>query len=112
MPHILAENITGWLIAAAVFFGGLLAALLALGAIIPAFQGNRKLTLALISPAALAVVLATLWIGYGYLTDGLHDPDYSIDDFLIPWSMFAGPPLVAGLLAVFVLWLKMRQPRT
>jgi hypothetical protein len=36
MHLILAENLNGWLFAAAVFFGGLLASLLGLAALIPA----------------------------------------------------------------------------
>lgn len=110
--HLLAENIDGWLYAAAAFFGGLLASLLALCALVPAWQRNRRLTFALAAPAFLVVVLDTLWIGYGFVTDGLHDPDFSISDFLIPWTMMAGPALLTGLLAIAVLWVRTRQAAT
>ena len=32
----------------------------------------------------------TLWTAYGFVTDGLRDPSYSLSDFLIPWLMIAG----------------------
>lgn len=108
MHLILADEVTGGLLAAAAFLGGLLAAVLALGALVPAWQRNRRLTLALVMPAFLVVLLVTLGVGYGYVTDGLRDPDYSASDFVLPWVMFAGPALASGLLVVGVLALRMR----
>jgi hypothetical protein len=105
---ILAESLDGWLFAAGVFFGGLVTAVLALCAIGPAVRRNRRLTLALTSPAIVFGVLATIWIGYGFVTDGLRDPDYSMSDFAIPWSVMAGPPLAASFLAIAVLWVRLR----
>ena len=109
MHPILSDEVSGGLMAAAAFLGGLLAAVLALCALVPAWQRNRRLTLALVAPAFLLVLLVTLGIGYGFVTDGLHDPDYSASDFVIPWVLFAGPPLAAGLLAVGVLVFRTRR---
>ena len=109
MSPILAENIDGWLFAAAAFFGGLIAAVLALCALAPAWKRNRRLTFALASPGFAVVLLMTLWMGYGFITDGLHDPDYSISDFAGPWVIMAGPSLVTSLLAMVVLALRVRR---
>ena len=108
MHLILAENIDGWLFGAALFFGGLLVSILALVALVPAARRNRAATFALAAPALLVGLLVTIWVGYGFITDGLRDPDYSIRDFLAPWFMLAGPPLACGLLAVAVLWIRIR----
>jgi hypothetical protein len=110
MHPILAENLNGWLFAAALFFGGLLASILALCALIPAARRNRARTLALAAPALIVGLLVTLWTGYGFITDGMRDPSYSLRDFFTPWIMFAGPPLACGLLAVAVLWIRIRTP--
>jgi hypothetical protein len=110
MHPILAENLNGWLFAAALFFGGLLASILALVALVPAAQRDRARTLALAAPALVVGLLVTLWVGYGFITEGMHDPSYSIRDFLTPWLMLAGPPLASGLLAVAVLWVRTKRP--
>src|SRR5438552_7113897 len=104
MNVIIAENLNGWLFAAMIFFGGIIASLLALGALFPASCGKRSLTFTLAGPAFIAGILITLWFGYGYITDGLHDPDYSPRDFLMPWLFLAGPPLATSLLALLVFW--------
>ena len=109
MHGILAENIDGWLIGAAAFFGGLLASVLALCALVPACQRKRAATFALAAPAFVVGVLATAWVGYGYITTGLHDSEYDVSDFLIPWLCMAAPSLTTSLLAVLVLGLCMRR---
>ena len=106
MPVIFAEALDGWLFAAALMFGGLAASLLALGALFPAWRGNRSLTFALAAPAIIVVLLVTLWIGYGYVTDGLRDPSFSVSDFMMPWLFLAGPSLATSLLAILVLWFR------
>lgn len=108
MHLFLAESLDGWLFAAAALLGGLLTSLLALAALVPARQRNRPLTFALAAPAFVVVLLVTLWVGYGLITDGLHDPDYSLADFAVPWLIMAGPSLATGLLAVAVLWVRTR----
>ena len=109
MHPILAENIDGWLYAAAAFFAALAASALALGALVPAWRGNRPLTVGLVLPALVVALLATLWIGYGFVSDGLRDPDYSISDFLIPWVTMAGPALATSLLSLGVLLVRRRR---
>jgi hypothetical protein len=109
MHAILAENLNGWLFGAAVLFGGLLASVLALCALVPARQGNRGWTWALVSPAFVVGLLVTVGAGYGMVTDGVRDGDYSVGDFAIPWLVLAGPSLATGLLAVVVLGLRMRR---
>jgi hypothetical protein len=89
-------------------FGGLVASVLALGAVVPAWRGNRVRTIALAAPALVVVLLVTIWTGYEYLTDGLRDPDLSIDDFVAPWLFLAGPSFAASLLAISVLLLRKR----
>ena len=112
MPPILAENIDGGLFAAAAFLGALLTAVLALAALIPASRRDRRGTLLLAAPALLAVLLVTGGVAYGFVTDGLHDPDSSPSDFVAPWLIFAGPPLAAAALALAVLWVRTRSPQT
>jgi hypothetical protein len=109
MHPILAENIDGWLIAAAAFFGGLLASGIALFALVPAWLGHRRLTFALAAPAFAVGILATIWIGYGFLTDGVRDSDSSFSDFAAPWTMMAGPSFATSFLAVVVLALRTRR---
>jgi hypothetical protein len=109
MHPILAENINGWLFAAAVFFGGLITSALALCALVPARQRNRRLTFALAAPALVFALLITLWTGYEFITEGLQDPDYSMRDFAIPWLVMAGPSVVTGLLAIAVFGLSTRR---
>ncbi len=109
MHNILADEVTAGLMAAAAFLGALLASILALCALVPAWKRDRRLTFALVAPAFLVVLLVTIGAGYGFVTDGLRNPDYSAGDFVIPWAIFAGPPLAAGLLAVGVLALSMRR---
>jgi hypothetical protein len=106
MHPILAEALDGWLFAAAAFFGGLAASLLALVALLPAWRGNRRRTVFLTTPAFVIGLLATVWIGSGFLTDGLKDPDFSMSDFMSPWLAMAGPSLTAGFLALLVLWFR------
>lgn len=109
MQPILAENLDGWLFGAAVLFGGLLASVLALCALVPARKNNRPLTFALAAPAFVVALLVTLCAAYGFITDGLHDPDSSIGDFAVPWLMLAGPSFATSLLAIIVLSLSAKK---
>jgi hypothetical protein len=109
MHPVLAESLNGWLFAALVFFGGLAASILALGALVPARRRNRRLTIALSAPAFIVGLLVTLGTGYGFITDGMRDPDYSIRDFAMPWLVMAGPAFGTSLLAMLVLWFSSRR---
>ena len=75
-------------------------------------RGNRTTTLAMAAPAFLIGLAITAAVCYGFVTDGLRDPDYTLRDFLAPWLVFAGPPLATSLLAVMVLWLRRGAPAT
>ena len=112
MYIMLAEDIGGWLLAAGALFGGLAASVLALGALIPAWKGNKLLTLTLSAPALVLGVIVSIWLGYGYLQDGLHDSDFEIGhDLIMPWAVMAGPALVTSLLAFTTLWYKRKRSR-
>jgi hypothetical protein len=111
MHPILAENLDGWLFGALLLFGGIIASVLALCALVPARRRNRRLTFILVAPAFLIVVLVTGMMIYAFITDGLHNPDYSFSDFAIPWLMLGGPSFATGLLALAVLRHRMRTPR-
>ena len=104
MPAFLAESLDGWLLGAAMLFGGLVASVLALGAIVPARKGNRRLTLMLAGPAFFVVVIDSLWLGYAWASSGLHDSVYSVRDLAVPWVIMAGPSLVTAVLAMTVYW--------
>ena len=102
---ILAEDIGGWLFAALVLFGGLGAAVLALGALIPAWKGKSALCLALSGPAVVLGIGVTVWLGYGFISSTMHDPELDIrQDLLLPWLLMAGPSTVTSVLALVVLW--------
>jgi hypothetical protein len=106
MHPIFAEALGGWIFAAAMMFGGLAASLLSLGALFPAWRGDRLRTITFVAPAFIVTLLVTLWIGYGYITDGLRDPRFSISDFMMPWLFLAGPSFATTLLAILVLWFR------
>jgi len=110
MHFILAENFNGLGAVMLGLAGAVLASLLALFALAPASRGNRAATLAMAAPALLIGLAMTAAVCYGFVTDGLRDPDYTLRDFLTPWLVFAGPPLVTSLLAVTILWLRRRAP--
>jgi hypothetical protein len=76
--------------------------LLALAAIVPAWQRRRLRAITLAAPAFIVVVLVTLWATYEYFTIGAGDPDTSFSDFAAPWFFLAGPSFLAGVLAILV----------
>ncbi len=107
---ILAEDIGGWLFAALVLFGGLGAALLAMIALIPARKGHRALALTLSVPALILGLGVTIWLGYGFMTSNLHDPDLDLwQDHVLPWLLMAGPSLATSLLAFAFLWCRRKR---
>jgi hypothetical protein len=106
---MLADEIDGGILALLVLLacGGV--SLLALIGLVPAMKGNRTLTLVMISPALLAVVTITIWLGYGVFTDGLKDPDARLSDFFAPWLIFSGLPVITSGAALLVLWFRRRR---
>lgn len=113
MHVILGDSIDGGIFALLIMCGGGAASLLALAAIFPARQGNKPVTLCMIAPAIVMGLVVTVWLGYGFFTDGLHnrDPEYVPDlmDFFAPWIILAGPALATSLISACVLWSKCRQ---
>jgi len=110
VPMILAEDIGGWLFAALVLFGGFGAAFLAMTALIPAWKGHLALALTLSVPALILGLGVTVWLGYGFMTSNLHDPDLDVwQDHVLPWLLMAGPSLVTGALALAVLWRRRKR---
>lgn len=97
-----AEDITGWLAAALLLFGGSGASLLALGALIPAWRGNRPLTLALIAPAILAVGLTICRLAAAYFLSDKHDHQQIMENFVKPWLFMALVPSLTSLVALGV----------
>jgi len=108
MHVMLAEDIGGWLIAGAFFFGGMGSSILALGALFPASRGNWPLTFLLIAPAIIIVLAISFWLGYGYVKDGVQQPDELSENYIKPWIIMAGLPLITSLVAGVVLCVKKR----
>jgi len=106
MHIMLADSIDGGILAILVFGGGLVAAVVALAGLVPAWQGNRVVTLVMIAPAFVCGLVITIYCVHGYVTEGLHNPDYELRDFMLPWVFLAGPPLTTSLLAFCVLCYK------
>lgn len=111
MNVMLADSIDGGILAMLLVCGNLVTAVLALCALVPASHGNRTMTFTLAAPAFVCGLLITLYLIYGYVRDGLHDPDCDLSDFMIPWAVMAGPALVTSLFAAFVLWRKQAKPK-
>ena len=110
MQIMLAEDLGGWLLAGSVLFGGLGFSVLALGALIPAWKGDRVFTLLLAAPAFVLGVIVTGWLVHGYVGRAPADPSYNpTPDFVMDWIFMAAPALVTSLLAVTVLWNKRRR---
>ena len=110
MHPILADIQGDWLTAAGVLLGGICTTLLALGAVIPAWRGNRLLTFALAAPAFLLGVVATIWLGRGDETMGRTDGlERTGSDVVVLWILLAGAPLITSLLVVSILYLRRRH---
>jgi len=107
MNVMLAEDIGGWLVAAAALFGGLAVSVLALVALIPAFKRKLPLALILATPALVLGIVVTVWLGYGFVSSGPPDSDFEIGhDLIMPWAVMAGPSLATSLLAITVVCYK------
>src|SRR5215469_9355808 len=86
--------------------GGLALSVLALIALIPAWQGSRAGTLVLAGPALFFGIAATLYFAWGFLRYDMSNANFELMDILGPWIVFAGPPLASSLLAVICLWFR------
>jgi hypothetical protein len=101
------DHIGGYMFAAAVFFGGIGASVLALFALFPACRGDRSRTLVMAAPAFALGLLLTLSFGYACITD--NDPNSSKGDWVAIWTALAGPSLATSLLAILVLRSRRKQ---
>ncbi|HXC36403.1 MAG TPA: hypothetical protein VNV43_11045 [Candidatus Acidoferrales bacterium] len=112
MHTMLADSIDGGILAILIFLGGLVTAVLALCALVPAWQGNRASTFTLAGPAFVFALLATCCLAYWWVKEGANDsapdPDSKLGlrDFIAVWVIMAGPALVTSSLAICVLWLR------
>ena len=109
MNVMFAENIDGWLLAAAFLFGGLGASVIALVGIIPAWRGNIPITVFTIAPAIFMFGLATFWLGQGFLQDPKHDREEFLLNTLQPWLVMALPSLLTSAGTAAVLCLRRRK---
>lgn len=108
MHHvILADSIDGGILMILLIGCGLAVSVLALIALIPAWQGNRSGTLVLAGPAFLAGIAATIYCLWGFFFDGPKEQnDLGLGVFLAVWLILAGPPFATSLLAGICLWFR------
>ena len=106
MHHvILADSIDGGILMILLIGCGLAVSVLALIALIPAWQGNRSGTLVLAGPAFLAGIAATIYCLWCFFDLKPADRDES-GMFLAVWVILAGPPFATSLLAGICLWFR------
>jgi len=99
---MLADSIDGGILMILFLFGGPVAALLALFALVPAWRGDWSSTFILAGPAFVCGLAVTLCFTCGYIKDDIHEPR----NFFLLWVIMAGPAITTSLLAVFVLWFR------
>ncbi|HTR41981.1 MAG TPA: hypothetical protein VMH87_10240 [Pseudomonadales bacterium] len=102
MHIILADSIDGGILMILLLGCGLAVSVLALLALIPAWQGSIPGTLVLAGPAIIAGIAATVYCLWGLFQDG--SAGFELRDFLLPWTCLAVPPLATSLIAIFCLW--------
>jgi hypothetical protein len=106
---MLAEDIGGWLAVGMLFLGSLVASLLALGALYPAYRGRRALTIRLIAPAIIMAVLAVYYFANAYVHREFHDHEEIMLNYVQPWLLMGLPPLATSLLSGSLLLWKSRK---
>ena len=108
---MLAEDIGGWLFALLVMAGGLVASVVALIALVPAFRGHWQLAIALSVPAVAVGLLVAAWMVYSFFSSGsMRDPEADVvHDFFMPWAVMGGPALVTGMLGMTVAMVKRKR---
>src|ERR1043166_5919226 len=93
MHVMFAEDIGGWLVAGGLLLGSLATSVLALGALYPASQGKRSLTICLISPAVIVALAAINYFANAYIHRDFHDREEIIVNYVQPWLVMGFPPL-------------------
>jgi len=100
MNVMLAEDIGGWLLASALFFGAIIGTILAIVAAFPAKKGNRLAATILATPGLLVGISSILVCGYAAVTNRLIE----IKDGLIFWLAITFLPLIVSGLVMLAAW--------
>jgi LPXTG-motif cell wall-anchored protein len=109
MNVMLADSIDGGIFAILVLLLGGGASVIALIGLVPARQGNRAVTFLVVSPAIIAVIAITGWLGYGCFTEVRSDPEARFTDLLAPWVILAGLPVITSGTTLLVLWRRRKR---
>jgi len=94
MNVMLAEDIGGWLLAAGLTFGAIIATILAMVAALPAKKGNRFAAVVVTVPGFLVGISATVFFGYTAI----------VGDRQFFWLFIAFPPLIVSGLVTLAAW--------
>ena len=112
MNVMLADSIDGGIFAILVLLLGGGASVMALIGLIPAWRGNRSVTFLVVSPAIIAAIAITGWLGYDFFFSGdKASSDIDIMDFIGACVILAGLPFVASGATLLVLWYRRRRQR-
>ena len=98
---MLAEDIGGWLLAGALFFGAIVATVMAIIAAFPATKGKRLAATILALPGILVGVSSTLYFGY---TAILNRRGPGVNEGARFWLFTALPPLIVSGLVILEAW--------
>ena len=105
-----AEDIGGWLAAGALLLGSLASSVLALGALYPASQGMKSLTVCLITPAIIVAFIAIYYFVGAYTHRSLHDREEILVNYIQPWLVMGFPPLItSGLSGALLIWKRRKK---
>ena len=110
MNMMLADSIDGGIFAILVLLLGGGASVIALIGLVPARQANRAVTLLMVSPAIIAAIAITGWLGYDFFLSGdKASGDRNIMDFIGAWVILTGLPFVASGTTLLVLWFRRKR---
>jgi Na+/proline symporter len=94
MSLMLAEDIGGWLLAAGLTFGAIIATILAIVAALAAKKGNRFAAIVLTVPGFLVGISAAVFFGYTAIVGNRQ----------FFWLLIAFPPLIVSGLVTLAAW--------
>lgn len=94
MNVMLAEDIGGWLLAAGLFIGAIIATILAIAAAFHAKKGNRFAATVLATPGILVGISSVIIFGYTAIAG---ERQYF-------WLLTAFPPLIVSGLVTLAAW--------
>jgi len=105
-----AEDIGGWLVAGALLLGSLGSSILALGALYPASQGMKALTLCLITPAVIIAFVAIYYFAGAYTHRSVHNREEIMLNYVQPWLLMGFPPLITSAASgALLVWKKRKK---